>query len=67
MRELLACPNCGNTKWMLGPCGGMAQNIECATCGNDYNDMGPFGLEHIGFNRSGLRDLLPSAGAGAAG
>lgn len=41
------CPDCGSTKFLEGPSGGMCVNFKCATCGSKFNDMGPFGVERI--------------------
>ena len=43
----LACPDCGGEDFLAGPCGGLCQNIKCVKCGQEWNDMGPFGLERI--------------------
>jgi hypothetical protein len=31
------CPDCNGTVFRLGPCGGLAQNIECTMCGSRFN------------------------------
>lgn len=31
------CPDCGQTRWYLGPRGGASRNIECAHCGERFN------------------------------
>lgn len=43
----LACPNCQHDKWVEGPQGGAAQNIQCGNCKKWYNYLGPFGLHEI--------------------
>lgn len=52
------CPSCGGNEFLNGPRGGMSQNIECASCGENYNvtpDDGPpfFSIDLIGWNKSG--------------
>jgi len=49
--ELKACPDCGSDKFFEGPCGGIAQNVECAGCGHKFNLMGPFGVDRISHER----------------
>ena len=39
MPDTLKCPDCGHTRWLGGPFGGLAQNIMCAHCGEWYNYM----------------------------
>jgi predicted nucleic-acid-binding Zn-ribbon protein len=33
------CLDCGNSEFLEGPSGGMAQNIKCSKCGSKYNVM----------------------------
>ena len=52
------CPDCSGTNWLNGPRGGDSRNIECETCGSDFNiypDCGPpyLCVDRIGWNRSG--------------
>jgi hypothetical protein len=35
------CPDCGSQGFMLGPQGGVSQNIECLGCGQCFN-IAPF-------------------------
>jgi len=42
------CPNCGASKWLLGPRGGLARNIKCAECGEVYNILSCIGVEWRG-------------------
>jgi hypothetical protein len=32
-----ACPDCGSERFYKGPCGGLAQNVECSGCGHWFN------------------------------
>ena len=36
------CPMCRNGELIGGPCGGMAQNVMCGTCGSEYWWAPPF-------------------------
>ena len=31
------CPNCGSTHFLLGPSGGISQNVQCCGCKKEYN------------------------------
>ena len=42
------CPDCGGSKFLEGPHGGLSVNFKCAGCGSEFNNMGPFGIERIG-------------------
>lgn len=46
------CPDCGGTKFLEGPHGGLSVNIKCAKCGARFNIVprlaGSFGKERIG-------------------
>lgn len=42
----LRCPDCGGLDWLMGPCGGLCQNVMCASCRKEFNHT-PFGLERI--------------------
>lgn len=42
------CPDCGNDKFLLGPEGGLTQNIECSKCGNRFNYCPPCFLDPHG-------------------
>lgn len=42
------CPNCGASKWLLGPRGGLARNVKCAECGEVYNILSRIGVEWRG-------------------
>jgi DNA-directed RNA polymerase subunit RPC12/RpoP len=33
------CPDCGSDTMRGGPKGGMSQNVACANCGAEFNDM----------------------------
>lgn len=33
------CPDCGHRRFVLGPCGGAATNVECGGCGSRFNVM----------------------------
>jgi hypothetical protein len=35
------CPDCENEKFLLGPEGGLTQNIKCSKCGNRFNYCPP--------------------------
>lgn len=43
------CPDCGSTKILEGPSGGLSTNYACGdeTCGSRFNEMGPFGVQRI--------------------
>jgi hypothetical protein len=42
------CPDCGDLKQFLaGPCGGLSQNIMCATCKSKFNICPPWFAERI--------------------
>jgi hypothetical protein len=45
--ERQCCPDCGSTKFLEGPQGGLAQNVACAQCGSRYNLAFPFLVERI--------------------
>lgn len=47
--EKNGCPDCGGDKLLIGPSGGLSQNIMCGNqaCGSRFNVMGPFGVERI--------------------
>lgn len=47
IEEENCCPDCGGTKFYEGPCGGAAQNIQCATCGHWFNCGLPLFFERI--------------------
>jgi DNA-directed RNA polymerase subunit RPC12/RpoP len=61
------CPDCGGMNWAFGPEGGGSQDVLCMTCGQEFCDMGPFGLERLERreSRAGLYGLkeLPKKGA----
>lgn len=42
------CPDCGESKWLMGPKGGHSQNVKCGGCGARFNIMPGFGAERIG-------------------
>lgn len=44
------CPDCGNSIFLHGPCGGMAENIRCFHCGAEFNWCPPFDAERIDRN-----------------
>jgi len=46
-KDKLVCPDCGNTDWYGGPCGGLSQNIMCSKCKHEFN----IGAELIVFER----------------
>jgi len=56
------CPDCHGKNFIMGPHGGMSQNIECSSCGSNFN-VGPFDdgvflgsvfmVDRIGWNISG--------------
>lgn len=31
------CPDCGGSDFLVGPRGGLSQNMSCAGCGSEYN------------------------------
>ena len=41
------CPDCGSEKFHEGPCGGLAQNVECGGCGHWYNLGLPIFIQRI--------------------
>jgi DNA-directed RNA polymerase subunit RPC12/RpoP len=45
------CPDCGGTRFLEGPHGGMNVNVKCAGCGSKFNLVpglaGGFGKERI--------------------
>ncbi len=47
------CPDCGGTKFLGGPRGGLAQNVMCANieCEARFNICGPFTPERIGASK----------------
>jgi hypothetical protein len=45
--EYNACPDCGSTKFMEGPSGGMSTNVKCAGCGHWFNMSLPVCIERI--------------------
>ena len=63
------CPDCGNSIFMHGPCGGMAENIRCFECGSEFNWCPPLSTERINRNEPGfyhgafnMRDTLKRIG-----
>jgi hypothetical protein len=48
LAEEKCCWWCGGTEIIEGPCGGMSQNVECASCGAKFNICLPFQAEFIG-------------------
>lgn len=41
------CPDCGAIgRWLMGPRGGIAQNIMCAKCRSEFN-VTPFSVDRI--------------------
>lgn len=41
------CPDCKMKGQILaGPCGGMAQNVKCGSCGSEFN-ITPYGVERL--------------------
>ncbi len=64
MNELTKCPDCGGTEFLFGPQGGLSQDVLCVGCGQEFCDLGPFGLERLARDESravlyGL-DVLPN-------
>ena len=49
LNEKYLCPDCGSPFFLLGPSGGMAQNIKCAdaACGSTFWFAPPFSPERI--------------------
>lgn len=41
------CPDCGSTKFMEGPTGGMCTNVKCTGCGHWFNFALPVMIERI--------------------
>jgi transcription elongation factor Elf1 len=41
------CPDCNHRGFVLGPRGGMSQNIECGGCGNRFNVASSSFSHHI--------------------
>ena len=35
------CPDCGGEEFLMGPRGGLSQNIKCGGCGSEFN-VAPF-------------------------
>lgn len=45
-----ACPFCDfQDEFLEGPHGGCSVNFKCNICGAKFNDLGPFGVELIGW------------------
>lgn len=42
-----ACPDCGSSKFMEGPSGGMSTNVKCRGCGHWFNLALPMFIERI--------------------
>lgn len=36
-RQKECCPDCGGLDFLAGPRGGLSQNMECSSCGAEYN------------------------------
>jgi ribosomal protein S27AE len=36
-RQNECCPDCGGADFLAGPRGGLSQNMECSSCGAEYN------------------------------
>lgn len=51
------CPDCGSTKFMEGPSGGMCTNVKCSWCGHWFNMGLPMFIERIHFDKSTGRFL----------
>ncbi len=41
------CPDCGGDKFLEGPHGGLAVNVQCDNCGSRFNLCWPFSPERI--------------------
>lgn len=56
----LQCPDCLNKSLLVGPSGGICQNLHCSTdhCGSRFNAMGPFGVERISDARPNKRTVM---------
>lgn len=46
--ERKCCPDCGHTKFIPGPSGGMSQNMLCATCHSEFNLTLPYFADRLG-------------------
>ncbi len=49
------CPLCASNNFLEGPHGGLSVNFQCAKCGAEFNDVGPFGIELL--SASNTREL----------
>ena len=43
------CPFCDCAEFLEGPHGGNSINIKCARCGAEFNEMGLFGVQLLGW------------------
>lgn len=55
------CPYCNRTRFLRGPVGGAAVNIECAACGERYN-VSSIGGQLISAQRIGYNGRWPDHG-----
>jgi hypothetical protein len=45
--QFKSCPDCDGTKFYEGPSAGLTTNIQCLTCGHEFNNGAPFIFERI--------------------
>jgi len=47
------CPDCGSESFIMGPSGGLSQNMECSDCEHWFNVALPVFIERIHIDHNG--------------